>query len=98
MSTLLIFGLGYSGRAVADRALAEGWTVIATSRSLPGPREAAPDAAMPASGTAKAMAAPPDTPAGAGVQMIAFDAAAPAIAAALGYDLDNAFERLDRLT
>jgi hypothetical protein len=25
-------------------------------------------------------------------------AAAPAIAAALGYDLDNAFERLDRLT
>ncbi len=56
--TLLIFGLGYSGRAIATAAVAAGCTVIATSRN----------------------------PAGQGVQpgvsIIAFDAAAPAIAAA----------------
>ncbi len=56
--TLLIFGLGYSGRAIAKAAAAAGFTVIATSRN----------------------------PAGQGVQpgvtIIAFDAAAPAIATA----------------
>ncbi|MDD2795032.1 SDR family NAD(P)-dependent oxidoreductase [Acidocella sp.] len=56
--TLLIFGLGYSGRAIATAAAAAGCTVIATSRN----------------------------PAGQGVQpgvsIIAFDAAAPAIAIA----------------
>ncbi|NNM57440.1 MAG: SDR family NAD(P)-dependent oxidoreductase, partial [Acidocella sp.] len=54
--TLLIFGLGYSGRAIATAAVAAGFTVAATSRN----------------------------PAGQGVQpgvsVIAFDAAAPAIA------------------
>ena len=56
--TLLIFGLGYSGRAIATAAVAAGFTVIATSRN----------------------------PAGQGVQpgvsIIAFEAAAPAIAIA----------------
>lgn len=37
---LLIFGLGYSGRAVAQAALAAGWRVLATTRR--------PDMAMPA--------------------------------------------------
>ena len=35
-ATLLIFGLGYSGRAVAHAALASGWRVLATTR-LPDP-------------------------------------------------------------
>ncbi len=38
MSSLLIFGLGYSGRAIARAALAAGWQVSATTRG-----EAAPE-------------------------------------------------------
>ena len=34
--TLLIFGLGYSGRAIAQAAAAAGFTVIATSRNPEG--------------------------------------------------------------
>jgi nucleoside-diphosphate-sugar epimerase len=56
--SLLIFGLGYSGRAIATAAVAAGCTVVATSRN-PAGRGVQP-----------------------GVSIIAFDAAAPAIAAA----------------
>ena len=31
--TLFVFGLGYSARALAERLLAEGWTVTGTCRS-----------------------------------------------------------------
>ncbi len=37
MSGLLIFGLGYSGRAIARAAVAAGWTVSATTRSETAP-------------------------------------------------------------
>ena len=55
---LLIFGLGYTGTAIAAGAAASGWRVIATSRSPEGKT-------------------PP-----AGVELIAFDAAGPAIESA----------------
>lgn len=51
--TLLIFGLGYTGRAVAEAALAAGFCVIATSRDparvrpLAGLRSVPFDAALP---------------------------------------------------
>lgn len=56
MTQLLIFGLGYTGRAVAELAREAGWHVIATSRR---PAE---------------LQAPP------GVELVAFEAAEPAIA------------------
>ena len=55
---LIIAGLGYSGRAVAEAAVSAGWRVIGTSRQ-PG-----------------VVKAPP------GVEVISFDAAGPAFAAA----------------
>ncbi len=39
MNRLLVFGLGYSGRAVADLAVGAGWGVVGTSRTV----EVAPD-------------------------------------------------------
>lgn len=48
-ATLLIFGLGYSGRAIALAALAAGWRVFATTRR--------PDPEMPAAVTAVPFAA-----------------------------------------
>ena len=55
---LIIAGLGYAGRAVAEAAAANGWRVIGTSRQP------------------EAVKAPP------GVEVISFDAAGPAFAAA----------------
>ena len=55
---LIIAGLGYAGRAVAEAAVAAGWRVIGTSRQP------------------EAVRAPP------GVEVISFDAAGPAFAAA----------------
>ena len=56
--TLIIAGLGYAGRAVAEAAAAAGWRVIGTSRQ------------------------PENLKAPAGVEMISFDEAGPAFAAA----------------
>ncbi|HEX2944054.1 MAG TPA: SDR family NAD(P)-dependent oxidoreductase, partial [Rhodopila sp.] len=61
MNTLLIFGLGYTGCAIAEAARARGFTVTATSRSAkPGtiPFEGA-DAAVRAA-THVLTTAPPD--------------------------------------
>ena len=58
LGCLLIFGLGYTGTAIAAASAAAGWRVIATSRTPEGKR-------------------PPS-----GVELVAFDAAAPAIAVA----------------
>lgn len=55
---LIIAGLGYAGRAVAEAAAANGWRVVGTSRQP------------------EAVRAPP------GVEVISFDAAGPAFAAA----------------
>jgi len=55
---LIIAGLGYAGRAVAEAAIAAGWRVLGTSRQ-PGAVKPAP-----------------------GIEVISFDAAGPAFAAA----------------
>lgn len=48
MNRLLVFGLGYSGRAVAELAAGAGWDVVGTSRKA----EVAPDSPPPLEGLA----------------------------------------------
>ena len=64
MQRLLVFGNGYTGRAIATHAAALGWNVTLTSRKpadpLPGVRLAAFDAAPVAEATHVISTVPPD--------------------------------------
>lgn len=78
MNRLLIFGLGYSGRAVADAAA--DFNVVATSRSIDPPVVAAPAPAIGSNGALRKVVPPdqvgtPDIP----LELIPFAAADPAL-------------------